>query len=143
MNQQEFSDMFQVFCARDKSGALSWFTRKPSFPLEEKGDEAWIDYSVGGQTGWVPPSVQAKIAPWEDSLTCPKWIPKEGDPVALYNSDGKFFIVRTYRIHINGNSYNTEDYWENIAKYSGQLDLRVDTIRNEPHYKKDGVILWP
>lgn len=141
MNQQEFSDMFGVFCARDKSGRISWFTHKPSAPWEEDGDEVWIAYSRDGETGWVPPSVQAKDAPWEDSLTCPRWTPKKGEPVALYNKESIFFIVRTYRIHINGASYNTEDYWGNIAKYSGQLDLRVETIRNEPHYKKDGVIL--
>ena len=136
MNQQEFSDMFNVYCARDKSNDMFWFTNKPNYPKIENEDEIWVDSSKGGKSGLVPPSVQTKDSPWEDSLTCPRWIPKDGEAVAVYNNnEGYYYIVVPFNAY---NRINCDTALDNIAKYSGQLDLRVETIRNEPHYKKDG-----
>lgn len=138
MNQQEFSDMFNVYCARDKSNDMFWFTNKPNYPKIENEDEIWVDSSKNGKSGLVPPSVQTKDSPWEDSLTCPRWIPKEGEPVALYDTGSKMFVIHAFNRDNMGSHCSTEIMWKNVAKYSGQLDLRVETIRNEPHYKKDG-----
>ncbi|MGE5822823.1 MAG: hypothetical protein ACM31M_09645 [Nitrososphaerota archaeon] len=139
MKQQEYSDLFNVYCARDKNNNLFWYNKKPFNDIE---DEEWyrhidIQDSIYGR---VPPSVEPKPGDWTESLTCPRWIPKEMEAVALYETGGIYFVVKPFNKNVYGNICDHSG-WGNIAKYSGQLDLRVETIRNEQHYKKDGKLI--
>jgi len=57
-----------------------------------------------------------------------EWIPKELEAVAVWDDNSMFFSVVPY-------APSAKESFKHIAKYYGQLDLRVETLKDAPRYK--------
>lgn len=65
---------------------------------------------------------------WKHAKPIEKWIPKENEAVAYWDNGKDFFCVAPYKD-------SAVKYYDNIAKYDGQLDLRIETLKDAPRYK--------
>jgi len=73
------------------------------------------------------PFIDEDGTPWSYAEPIEKWIPKENEAVAMWNNDAPYFIVFPFN--------NTCNCMDNIAKYDGRLDIRVETLKDAPRYK--------
>lgn len=130
MTPQEFADLHNVYVTMEENGAVWWDKEKPHHRSSQ-----W--YSEG-PVGTCPFDVlYPEGTDWRESLVCPKWQPKDGAPVAVWNEGDVFFYVYPYGRNTDGSvdDIPNENGWDHVSHYSGQLDMHIEAIKDEPRLK--------
>jgi len=110
-------------------GAPEWFTPGVLCIVWDKNTNAKeIKIIVWYNCKCDSPFIDTDAYQWEHAEPIETWTPRENEAVACWRDGDSYFSVRRF-----ANVFTTP--YVNIAKYDGQLDLRVETLKDAQRYK--------
>jgi len=117
-------------------GAPSWFTPGIKCRVWDNPQSGCNSTIVWYSFEDEYPFIDSNGNLWRNAEPIEVWIPKVGEPVAVWNTTDNYYKVYPFNTDTIGKYITTCGYFCNIAKYDGQRDMRVEVLKDAPRYKR-------